>query len=53
VWPCPIDEWLLALTHGWRLQWIVRPMHGYHGTFAVLLERDVRPSCMRSHPMIR
>lgn len=34
-----LDRWLLALSEGWELPWIVQPMQGYHGMFAVLMER--------------
>ena len=39
VWFCPLDSWLVPLSQGWSLPWIAGPMAGYHGTFAVLLER--------------
>ena len=39
MWFCPLDNWLVPLSQGWSLPWIAGPMAGYHGTFAVLLER--------------
>lgn len=38
---CPLDSWLRRLAEGWRFaSWIVEPMGGHHGTYAVLMERD-------------
>ena len=45
VWYCPLDEWLLALTQGWRLPWIASPMSCHHGRYAVLVEREVNDRC--------
>lgn len=37
----PLDSFLFALAEGWRfVSYVVEPMQGYHGTFAVLMERD-------------
>ena len=44
VWYCPLDQWLVALAEGWWLPWVVSPMEGHHGCYAVLLSREVPPN---------
>jgi len=36
---CPLDGFLRALCDGWLLPFIVEPMQGHHGHYAVLLWR--------------
>jgi len=36
----PLDRWLILLTQGWRLPWIVEPMIGHHGVYSILVEVD-------------
>jgi len=33
----PLNRWLVALTMGWQLPWIVEPMLKHHGAHAVLM----------------
>lgn len=40
---------MLALAQGWKLPWIVSPMQGYHGTFAVMLERELANLPAKGH----
>ena len=35
----PRDRWLALVAQGWRLPFVVEPMHGHHGTYSVLLWR--------------
>ena len=39
----PLDRWLVALASGWRLPWIVEPMRGHHGYWALLMTREDEP----------
>lgn len=38
---CPLDSFVRALCDGWNLPFVVEPMYGHHGHYAVLMWRAV------------
>lgn len=36
---CPLDSFIRALCDGWNLPFVVEPMYGHHGHYAVLMWR--------------
>jgi hypothetical protein len=44
LWPTDRARFLARLAAGWRLPFLVEPMPGNHGRFAILLERPLEAS---------